>query len=169
MGTRRLIAASEIPPLQVVVGESGRLELSPAQVLDGDPVSVRVTGLRPGAVVTIHIQSVSLNDAQKETFYREATFMGDASGTINLATAPPVRGYYQGADIHGLFWSQRPLAANSAGEAAITALHLDDPSSVSVNQAVLTLEEGGKVHDCRVVTFVSMTRTLCVKTYAPTV
>ena len=80
--------------------------------------------------------------------------MADASGTINLATAPPVRGYYQGADIHGLFWSQSPLAANS-GQAAITALHLDDPSSVCAHQAVLTLEEGGTVQDRRVLTFVS--------------
>lgn len=156
MGTSRLIAASEVPALQVVVGKSVRLELSPAQVLEGDPVTLRVTGLRPGAVVTIHIQSVSLDDAgQKEPFYGEATFMADASGTINLATAPPVRGYYQGADIHGLFWSQRPLAANSAGQAAITALHLDDPSSVSAHQAVLTLEEGGTVQDRRVLRFVS--------------
>jgi Acyl-CoA thioester hydrolase/BAAT N-terminal region len=155
MGTSRLIAASEVSALQVVVGKSVRLELSPAQVLEGDPVTLRVTGVRPGAVVTIHIQSISLDDAgQKEPFYGEATFMADASGTINLATAPPVRGYYQGADIHGLFWSQSPLAANS-GQAAITALHLDDPSSVSAHQAVLTLEEGGTVQDRRVLTFVS--------------
>lgn len=156
MGTSRFVAAIEVPALQVVVGESVRLELSPAQVLEGDPVSVTVTGLRAGAVVTIHIQSVLLDDAgQKEPFYGEATFMGDTSGTINLATTPPVRGYYEGADIHGLFWSQRPLAANSAGQAAITALHLDDPSSISAHQAVLTLEERGKAQDRRLLTFVS--------------
>lgn len=137
-------------------GITAHLEFSSASVLEGDPVSVRAKGLRPGALATIHVQSIARDDAGKnQWFYGNATFMADASGTIDLATSAPVRGSYQGVDLHGLFWSEHPLTKGSAEHATLAALHLDDAPSIGVGQKVLTLEEGGTVRDRKVLTLVS--------------
>jgi hypothetical protein len=60
-------------------GITAHLEFSSASVLEGDPVSVRAKGLRPGALATIHVQSIARDDAGKnQWFYGNATFMADA-------------------------------------------------------------------------------------------
>jgi dienelactone hydrolase len=130
------------------------LEISPERVLEGDPVSVRIVGLRPGALATIHAQSAQGASIGGTPFYAEATFMADENGMVDLATTAPVRGYYHGADLHGLFWSQRLLARDPAGQAAIKTLRLDEPKSIDTNLEILTLEEGGTVDDRKVLILV---------------
>ena len=137
-----------------VEASRARLEIFPARVLAGDPVAVKVSGLDPGALATIHVQSVTTDDAGSiQPLYAEATYMADSSGRIDLATSGPVTGNYEGADARGLFWSQRPLASDPLGQRALAALPLADTSSV-VGRDVLTLEVGGAVADRGVVTFV---------------
>ena len=85
-------------------GVSARLEVSPTRILEGDRVSIKIIGLRPGDQATVHVQSTAFDDEGKlQAFYAEATLMADANGSIDLATAGPVTGYYQGADLRGLF------------------------------------------------------------------
>ena len=69
-----------------------RIELSPARVVEGDPVSVRIRGLSPRATVTLHVQSVVLDEEGKEQpYYSEASFAADDHGTIDLATRAVVQ------------------------------------------------------------------------------
>ena len=44
--------------LAPAAGMAARLEVSPARVLEGEPVSIRVTDAVPGSQVTLHSQSV---------------------------------------------------------------------------------------------------------------
>jgi len=149
-----------LPLLLAMAGAPGvaraipRLEVVPAAVVEGSPVSIRVEGLEPGALATLHLQSVEKDDdGREQPFHGQAAFRADARGRIDLATAAPVSGNYNEADLRGLFWSQRPLAADSAGQAAIRALHLSAPDSVEADQNVLTLECDGGVVDRAILRF----------------
>lgn len=130
-----------------------RIELSAARVLEGDPVSLRITGLARGAIATVHAQSAMLaDDGRPEPYYSEATFAADTDGVINLATAVPVKGDYSGADLRGLFWSARPLSKDAAGRAAVAALHLEGRSPPGPGQVLLSLEVDGVVQEQRTLT-----------------
>src|SRR6266853_962545 len=130
-----------------------RLITTPARVLDGDSLSIRATGLPPGTRVTIHVQSTGTgDDGAPVPYYSRATYVADARGTVDLAVSAPVEGDYASADLHGLFWSQLPLTADSARLRAISVLSLDAPRSIPVGQDVLTLEVGGAIRSRTVVT-----------------
>jgi dienelactone hydrolase len=130
-----------------------RLEVVPSQVLQGDLVSLHIRGLAPGSFATVHAQSTIADDDRMRPFYGAATFLADPDGTVDLATAAPVRGDYHRPDVRGLFWSQRPLATASQDRATIAALHLDEPGSVAAGQVVLTLEVHGTIADRKMLTF----------------
>ena len=95
---------------------SQRLVLSPAaEVLAGDPVTLQVEGLAPGAEVSLRSSRVvrQFTGAQR-LFQAEARFRADERGRIDLAQQAPVSGSYVGADARGLFWSMSgtPLPAD---------------------------------------------------------
>lgn len=135
------------------------LKLSATRVLEGSPVFLSVTGLHPGAKTTIHAQSLLRDERNiEQPFYSEATFIADGTGAVSVTTAAPVSGYYSGADSRGLFWSQRPLSNDSAGRAAVAALHLDAQPPIEDHQVVLTLDVSGVVRDRKILTFISKPR-----------
>jgi dienelactone hydrolase len=152
-----LIATTEIATAQTAAASKlARLEVHPERVLEGDPVSIIIAGLRPGILATVHVQSVGLDDSGKQQLYHsEATFMAEANGTVNLATAAPTSGYYHSADPRGLFWSQKLLANDPTGQAAIAALPLGDPASINPGEEILTLQVSGKVEDRKILTLSS--------------
>jgi len=82
--------------------EAVKLEVQPQQVLIGDPVSIRASGLGDGQLASLQ---VSGQDQFGNTWTSEASFRADASGTIDTSRDAPVDGSYQGVDQAGLFWS----------------------------------------------------------------
>ena len=94
------------------------------QVLQGQPVAVRLVDLSPGVEVEIVAERPFGRPAR--LYASGARFVADATGTVDLATATPVDGDYQDADAAGLFWSMtptdRPLPENwPSGEVWLTA------------------------------------------------
>ncbi len=79
-----------------------RFWVEPQQVLVGDPVSIRASGLASGQVASLR---VSGQDQFGNTWSSEASFRADAAGTIDTSRDAPVEGSYQGVDQAGLFWS----------------------------------------------------------------
>jgi dienelactone hydrolase len=77
-------------------------------VLTGDPVAITLSGLAPGAQVTLAARRLVADRAGKGVYRAEATFVADAGGRLDLARAAPVSGSYRTADIRGLFWSMAP-------------------------------------------------------------
>lgn len=134
---------------------AAEIVISPAQVIEGDPVAIAITGLPAGATVRLHAQSVAPTaEGKRRSFYAAATFKASSAGAIDLATAVPLSGSYAQADIHGLFWSQRLVGEGSPEALALASLPLADVQSLAPHQVVLTLESGGKALDRKMLTLV---------------
>lgn len=94
------------------------------QVLHGRPVAVRLVDVPPGTSVEI---SAERRYGRPSFLYgANAHFVADAAGVVDLTTAVPLEGSYQGADAAGLFWSMtptdRPLPETLiSGEVRLTA------------------------------------------------
>lgn len=76
------------------------------EVLQGQPVSVRLEGLEPNAAVTITAERRFGRPAQ--VYASSASYVADDTGGVDLQTSAPVSGDYVGADGAGLFWSMTP-------------------------------------------------------------
>lgn len=83
------------------------LEISPLQALAGDPWKIKVSGLAPGAPVTMVAEQ---QDGSGIKWESHAVFHADQSGVVDPGVQAPVSGTYEGADPAGLFWSLRPVA-----------------------------------------------------------
>ena len=81
------------------------LTIEPASALLDEPVDIRLTGLVPGAEVTL---TATMTDHFDRRWRSEATFTADDAGVVDVATQAPVAGSYDGVDPMGLFWSMAP-------------------------------------------------------------
>jgi acetyl esterase/lipase len=106
----------------------------------GDPIDLRVTGLQPGSSVSITSTSAA--------YRASATFVADASGTVDLATTPAEQGgSYTGIDADGLLWSAT-TAADPPGYADYPVSFQVTPSGLAPQSATYTrywLVPGGKM------------------------
>lgn len=100
-------------------------QIEPAgPVIQGQPIAVRLTDLAPGTSVEI---TAERRFGRPPLLYAaRARFVADAAGTVDLTTAAPLEGSYQGADAAGLFWSMtptdRPVPENwTSGEVRLSA------------------------------------------------
>lgn len=135
--------------------QGAEIVLAPANVLEGDPVSIVIGGLPAGATVTVHTQSVILTgQGQRRFFHAAASFSASAAGAIDLANAVPISGSYAQADIRGLFWSQQLVADGSAEAQALARLPLTDAQTLVPDNVVLTLVQDGKAVDRKTLTLV---------------
>ena len=72
------------------------------EALSGDVVDVKVTGLAPGSAVTLYARNFGSDSKWYESY---ATFTANGDGAVDVASAAPSAGTYEGADPDGLFWS----------------------------------------------------------------
>jgi dienelactone hydrolase len=82
-----------------------RLDAGPTVTAFVTPVHVTVSGLPPGALVTLRARAT---DYEGRTWRSAAQFRASSTGRLSLATAVPVSGSYHVADAGGLLWSLRP-------------------------------------------------------------
>jgi dienelactone hydrolase len=87
-----------------------RIDVLPAaEVLAGDPVSIVVRGLAPGARVTLTAERPRIEWNGPQLFRATASFVADATGVVALDRTAPESGSYTGVDPRGLFWSATPI------------------------------------------------------------
>lgn len=95
-------------------GAAPRFDFQPAPQLRADqPLSITLDGLPPKTELRVRAERVihsSFLGNQRRRFRSEAFYASDARGRIDLASAVPLRGSYEGADLRGLFWSMKPTA-----------------------------------------------------------
>ena len=110
-----------------------------AEVLAGEALSIRLTGLPADADITLHsLRNVREWTGARKAYGATARFRIGADGTLDLARAAPLDGSsYSGADLRGLFWSMLPLPAEATPPAVAAALPL--------NQIVLEARRGDAV------------------------
>jgi dienelactone hydrolase len=82
-----------------------RLDAGPAVAPLVTPIHVTVSGLPPGALVTLRARAT---DYEGRTWRSVAQLRASSTGRLDLATAVPVSGSYHVADAGGLLWSLRP-------------------------------------------------------------
>lgn len=81
--------------------------ITPAgEVLQGQPVNVRLEGLPPNTTVTITAERRFGRPAQ--VYASRATYLADGEGVVDLERAAPSSGDYAEIDAAGLFWSMTP-------------------------------------------------------------
>jgi dienelactone hydrolase len=68
-------------------------------------VRIQISGLPANQPVTVAAEAAT---TQGPTWRAEATFVADPAGVVDLTTAVPDSGSYQGVDGMGLFWSMDP-------------------------------------------------------------
>ena len=110
-------------------------------VVQGQPVAVVLTGVVPGQAVEISAERRFGHDA---VWRSRARFMADGQGRVDLTTAPPVSGDYDGVDAAGLFWSMRPTTDDlpadwRSGEVRLAATVADRIVATGLTRLVGTL------------------------------
>ncbi|HEY3869168.1 MAG TPA: acyl-CoA thioester hydrolase/BAAT C-terminal domain-containing protein [Actinocrinis sp.] len=92
-----------------------RIAVSPENPNLDTELHIRLTGLPPGAEVTLR---ASLRDPRGGTWASEAAFAADRLGVVDLRRDAPLRGTYQDADPMGPIWSMEPAQPPEPGAAA---------------------------------------------------
>lgn len=87
-----------------------KIEISPSTVLIDQIPSIRVTGLAPGATVTL---TADLVDGADHPWNSASDFTADAQGVVDLAKQAPAKGSYREASSMGLVWSMRSPARDA--------------------------------------------------------
>ena len=85
-----------------------RLAVTPATTLLDEKFTVRLSGLPPGAAVTLRS---GLRDDQGKLWSAAATFTAPADGVLDTGRDAPTSGSYSGVDPTGLLWSMTVEAA----------------------------------------------------------
>lgn len=102
-------------------------EITPdGEVLQGQPVAVRLVGVAPGQAVEISAER-RFGRPEPMVWRSSAAFTADAQGQVDLTTDPATGGAYDGVDPAGLFWSMTPTATPApadwrSGQVRLTAM-----------------------------------------------
>jgi dienelactone hydrolase len=78
---------------------------APVASLADQPVTIKVSGLRPRALVSVRVRSA---DAHGMAWSSSAVFRASRAGSINAARSAALSGSYTGVSAMGLFWSMQP-------------------------------------------------------------
>lgn len=123
------------------------IEASPAEVLEGEPVRIMVSGLAPFEQVTLHAsRSGSLYPKGHELYRGQATFTADSRGRLDLRSSQPMVGSsYDRPDAAGLFWSMVPVRRDGAYQKRAAALDLAGLEDLRPGSVMLEAEVSGKI------------------------
>ncbi|MDE1983811.1 MAG: acyl-CoA thioesterase/BAAT N-terminal domain-containing protein, partial [Gammaproteobacteria bacterium] len=86
-------------------GNAITLSATPSAALVDQPVTIRVSGLKPNEPVTLR---ANMQDYQHRTWRAAATFLADNSGKVDVTRDAPKYGSYSGEHAVGLVWSMLP-------------------------------------------------------------
>ncbi|XP_014339433.1 acyl-coenzyme A amino acid N-acyltransferase 2 isoform X1 [Latimeria chalumnae] len=81
------------------------LTVAPEISLSDEPVTIRVSSLKPSQLVTL---MTSLTDEKGVKFLSRAFYRADENGDVDLQKAASLGGNYTGVEPMGLFWSLKP-------------------------------------------------------------
>lgn len=83
---------------------AAQIHVDPSAGLLDAPLRITVSGLESKHAVTL---KATTPGAAHRVYQDSATFTSDGAGKLDLATAAPTSGSYQGANSQGLIWSMR--------------------------------------------------------------
>lgn len=134
-----LIATLWLPARPQPPESVARFELVRDDVLIDEPVPIVVSGLAPGAAVTVRLRG-----GADDLWTSSATFTADHDGRVDLTRMAPTKGSYKDVDAMGLFWSaERSRPSTSAQRGDEDKNEDDEPDSPG--RWTLTAETGNAV------------------------
>ncbi|MGE0718490.1 MAG: acyl-CoA thioesterase/BAAT N-terminal domain-containing protein, partial [Alphaproteobacteria bacterium] len=89
-----------------------RVSVAPASALIDVPRTIRLDGFAPDAVVTV---TATASHGDGSLWESGAQFRSDAAGAVDVTTAAPLAGSYDGVSPMGLVWSQAQKTPPSSG------------------------------------------------------
>jgi len=90
------------------------ISVTPAEVIEGEPVTVTVSGLKPGQAAVLHACRMwDLYPTGSEAYHSRTPFLADSTGAVDLSTARPQTGSDQDQpDPSRPFWSMVPVTGS---------------------------------------------------------
>ena len=104
-----LAACTEAP----AVGSHVTIHIAPVETQADQPVSMKVSGLPPGDVVSLRLRTTDAGGVAWSSF---AAFRASQAGVVDPATSAAVAGNYRGVSAMGLFWSIVPQGTPPGGD-----------------------------------------------------
>ena len=104
-----LAACTEAP----AVGSHVTIHVAPVETQADQPVSIKVSGLPPGDVVSLRLRTTDAGGVAWSSF---AAFRASQAGVVDPATSAAVAGSYSGVSAMGLFWSIVPQGTPPGGD-----------------------------------------------------
>lgn len=91
---------------QTQAASASHLSATPTDATIDAPVRIRLTGIKPGALVTVTAQML---DASQKPWRSSATFVASRRGVVDVRRTRSLHGTYTGVRAMGLFWSMLPV------------------------------------------------------------
>lgn len=91
------------------------LTATPTTALIDQPLTIRVTGLKPGEPITLEARTTGF---QHIAWHSSATFIANRKGVVDVSHMAPRYGDYSGVHAMGLVWSMLPDQAQKPADAA---------------------------------------------------
>jgi len=126
-------------------GPSVTLSAAPVLALMDQPLTIRVSELKPGEPVTLQ---ASMPDDKNLTWSAQATFLADDTGVVDVTRQAPRYGSYSGVHAMGLIWSMLPQNVKDPQE----TLYASADSSYTIKLEALA--------DKRILAQTTLTRTI---------
>jgi dienelactone hydrolase len=114
------------------------IQINPSKVIEGDPVHVVVSGLRPEQAIELRAtRLVAAYPTGTETYEAAASFIADHQGVLDLRSSAPLKGSsYDSPDPSGLFWSMTEKRHNDSSP---------HNGNLAAGDVRIVAEEGGKI------------------------
>jgi dienelactone hydrolase len=146
LGLLRILVPIVLAASACGAGAAPIIRVTPADVVEGEPVHVIVEGLSPGEQIRLHAsRRWSVYPTGEEPYQGSASFAADARGVVDLRTSPPLAGSsYDRADAAGLFWSMTLVRRTPAG-VAVSGSKLTDPGTGPPGTVTIEAERAGAI------------------------
>ena len=145
LGTSVIVLALAAFALRVDVSTqaAAKIQVTPTAVVEGNPVTVTITGLKPGQEIVLHACRLwDLYPKGSEPYYSRTTFVADAGGSVSTNTSRPlINGGEAPGDPSRPFWSMASIRLMNTSPPAASC----DVASLRADEVKLAVEATGQL------------------------
>lgn len=114
---RNTVMLSSLLPLVLAASAQAQTIHLADEVIEGNPVALRIEGFDPGERITLELRRVASTGALAES--RVLIDVG-ADGVLDPAVDTALEGSYRGTDVAGPFWAMQPSGRSDSDRGSLT-------------------------------------------------